>query len=92
MSPLLTSSNSTKTSSELSNGTSNGISNGKISIKKEKGGDIDSKNGNFNTGKESPLYSQLHLALLESLVENVYPSVNRPNNVKVLCFSVSTFL
>lgn len=33
--------------------------------------------------KESPLYSELHLALLESLVENVYPTINRTNNVKV---------
>lgn len=84
LSPLLTSSNSSKTSSELSNGSSNGITNSKIGIKKDKGigGEIDLHNGDISVGKESPLYSQLHLALLESLVENVYPSVNRPNNVK----------
>ncbi|XP_034235672.1 uncharacterized protein C7orf26 homolog isoform X2 [Thrips palmi] len=83
LSPLLTTSNSIKASGDLSNGSSNGISNGKMNIKKEKGGgDMNSHKRDLGVGKEPPLYSQLHLALLESLVENVYPSVNRPNNVK----------
>lgn len=78
LSPLLTLSVPCKKSRDVSNGSSNGIASTKLSIKTE---GMDNRNGD-DSGKESPLYSQLHLALLESLVENVYPTVNRVNSVK----------
>lgn len=79
LSPLLTS-EYLKNSCEVSNGSSNSSATSKPGSKKE-GDNSSSQNVDFPM-KECPLYSQLHLALLESLVENVYPSVNRANNVK----------
>lgn len=89
LAPLLTLSNSHSSSSHVSNGSSNCISGGKNNCIKEV--DVDKQNGESHSDKESPLYSQLHLALLESLVENVYPSTNRVNNVKVQYITFKNF-
>ena len=81
LAPLLTLSVSQSSPSIVSNGSSNGNLGAKHSCKQETS-DSHTK-GKLQAVKESPLYSKLHLALLESLVENVYPSTNRVNNVKV---------
>ncbi|KAK3914805.1 hypothetical protein KUF71_024300 [Frankliniella fusca] len=77
LSPLLTLSVSNKKSRDITNGSSNGIT----STKNVKTEGMNNQDGECS-GKESPLYSQLHLALLESLVENVYSSANRVNSVR----------
>lgn len=81
LSPLLATSKSRKARGGTANGSSNGSSDGKVNVKKESS-DNGLHNGDQTIPKECPLYSRLHLALLESLVENVYPSVHRTNSVK----------